>query len=104
MGNQLTIVKDLTNVGDDLASMLSSASANSVVRKKDNIIVDSALLLFEPNCRALGISQPFRQSIMELSWTLQLSKLQDMMEKCLRWPKLCVGCSMLLYQAYLAET
>lgn len=72
MIDQLTVVKDLANVGQALASMASSASANRKLRKRDMIIVDNALLLLKATCRASGVSQLTRQSINELAQTLQL--------------------------------
>lgn len=77
MNNELSVVQAVSNVGQAVMSMMSSAMSMKTVRKQDVLILEERLRYLKNACRAYGLGQLTRTSINEMEKTLQNIKQKD---------------------------
>lgn len=71
MSNELSVIQAVTNVGQALMSMASSAMSLKTVRKQDAVILEEKIRLLKHACRTQGAGELTRLSLNEMDKTLQ---------------------------------
>lgn len=77
MSNELSIIQAVSNVGQAVMSMMSSAMSMKTVRKQDALLLEERLCFLKNVCRAQGVGHLTRTSINEMDKTLQNIKQKD---------------------------
>lgn len=77
MNNELSVIQAVSNVGQAVMSMMSSAMSMKTVRKQDALLLEERLRYLKNACRAYGLGQLTRTSINEMEKTLQNIKQKD---------------------------
>lgn len=71
MSNELSVIQAVTNVGQALMSMASSAMSLKTIRKQDAVILEENLHLLKHACRTQGAGEITRLSLNQMDKTLQ---------------------------------
>ncbi len=77
MKKELSVIQAVTNVGQSILSMVSTAKSLNGIRKQDAIILQENLSILRHKCRQMGIGELTRVSIDEMDKTLQTIRLKQ---------------------------
>lgn len=71
MANELIVIKNLSDVGHNIMSMLSLARNAKKLRRQDVIVFEEKMQLLKDECKARGIAELTRVCIAEMDKTFQ---------------------------------
>lgn len=77
MKKELSVIQAVTNVGQSILSMVSTAKNLRSIRKQDAIILQEDLSILRQKCRQIGIGEITRVSLDEMDKTLHAILLKE---------------------------